>query len=162
VERESVSRIVHVAHGPPDNELPVALPSGISWHGAGVVLAILALLLYSTGIELLIMFRSEWQQVPAEDLSTAVGWRWHASTAAPRARDIGEKLNGLQVNGRPVTQLGEDFNDHGFNGRAWVPAGVLIDGEQILTLDRPGIANAERRIGRAAIVDAMPRISAIW
>lgn len=163
MERESVRRVVHVTHGPPENELPVVLTPDISWSDAGVVFAIPALLIYSTGIELLIMFRSVRQQVETtEDLSDAEGRRWHASTAMLHARDMTEKLNGLRVNGRSVTQLGEQFNDHGFNGRAWVPAGALVDGDQILTLDWPGIETAEQRIRRATIVNALPRITALW
>ncbi len=158
-ERESVQRIVQVEHEPPENELPVVLMPGISWSGAGVVFAIPALLLYSTGFELLIMYRSRWQQdVTGDDLSTAD----YASAAMLHARDISEKLNGLKVNGRSVTQLGEQFNDHGFNGRAWVPASALVDGDQVLTLDWPGLENAEQRIARKAIVDARPRVTALW
>lgn len=163
MERESVRRVVHVTHGPPENELPVVLTPGISWSNAGLVFAIPALLLYSTGIELLIMFRSVRQQVETtEDLSDAAGRQWYASTAMLHARDITDKLNGLKMNGRPVTQLGEQFIDHGFNGRAWVPAGALVDGDQILTLDWPGIETAGQRIARATIVNALPRVTALW
>jgi hypothetical protein len=72
------------------------------------------------------------------------------------------QLNGLKVNGRSVTQRGEQFNDHGFNGRAWVPAGALVDGGQIFTLDWPDIKNVEQRIARATIVDALPKVTALW
>jgi hypothetical protein len=163
MERESVRRVVHVTHGPPENELPVVLTPGISWSGTGVVFAIPALFLYSTGIELLIMFRSARQQVQTtEDLSEAEGRRRQASAATLHARGITEKLNGLKVNGRPVTQLGEQFNDHGFDGRAWVPAEALVDGDQILTLDWPGIETAEQRITSATIANGRPKITALW
>src|SRR5215472_12863972 len=117
-ERQSVRRVVHVAHEPPENELPVVLSPGISWSGAGVVIAIPALLLYSTGFELLIMYRTNRpREVTGDDLSYAD----YAGAATLHAREISEKLSGLKVNGRPVTQLGEQFHDHGFNGRAWCP-----------------------------------------
>jgi len=163
MERETISRIVHVQHAPPENELPVVLAPGISWSGVGVIFAIPALLLYSTGFELLIMFRSLRQQVATtEDLSDAEARQRYAHAATLRARDITEKLNGLKVNGRSVTQLGEQLNDHGFNGRAWVPAGALVDGDQVFTLDWPGIENVEQRISRAAIADALPMVTALW
>jgi hypothetical protein len=163
MERENISRIVRVEHAPPENELPVVLAPGISWRGAGVVFAIPALFLYSTGLELLIMFRSTRQQMAtAEDLSHARARQRYAHAARSHARDIGEKLNGLKVNGRSVTQLGEQFNDHGFSGRAWVPAAALVDGDQILTLDWPGIKNAEHVIARATIADALPKVTALW
>jgi len=109
------------------------------------------------------MFRSLRQQVvTTDDLSDAEARQRYAHAATLHARDITEKLNGLRVNGRPVTQLGEQFCDHGFNGHAWVPAGALVDGDQILTLDWPGIENAEQQIARATIVDALPRVMALW
>jgi hypothetical protein len=62
-----------------------------------------------------------------------------------------------------VTTLGGDFNDRGaYNGRAWVPAGVLVNGDQVVTLDWPGIAPAEQRITRATIVEALPGVTALW
>lgn len=70
-ERSSVRRDVHVAHEPPENELPVVLAPGISWTGAGVVFAIPALLLYSAGLELLIMYRSQRAPVVTGDDLTA-------------------------------------------------------------------------------------------
>lgn len=159
MEREGIKRIVRVEHAPPENELPVVLPSDITWSGAGVVFAIPALLLYTTGVELLIIYQT--QQPPVvtgDDRSSG-----DASAATLYARDIIEKLQGLKVNGRPVTSLGGDFNDRGrYDGREWVPARVLVNGDQVFTLDWPGIANVERRIARASIVDAMPRITTLW
>ncbi len=135
----------------------------MSWSGVGVVFAIPALLLYSTGFELLIMFRSLRQQVvTTEDLSEAEARRRYAHKAVQHTRDITERLHGLKVNGRSVTQLGEQFNDHGFNGRSWVPAGALVDGDQIVPLDWPGIENAEQRIARATIVDSLPGVTSLW
>jgi len=108
---------------------------------------------------LLIIYRSQWPpDVTGDDLSNAD----HASAAMLHAWDISEKLNGLKVNGRPVTQLGEQFRDHGFNGRAWVPAGDLVVGDQVATLDWPGIENSEQQTARATIVDAAPQITALW
>jgi hypothetical protein len=159
MERETVRRVVHVQHEPPDNELPVVLVADISWSGADVVFAIPALHLYSTGIELLIMYRTRWSPVVTGDDLTAADY---ASAATLHARDVAEKLNGLKVNGRSVTQLGESFNDHGFTGRAWVPAAALVDGDQILTLEWPGIGPAEKRIPRVTIVDALPKVKVLW
>ena len=86
----------------------------------------------------------------------------YASAATSHVRDIGEKLNGLKVNELSVTQLGGQFCDHGFNERARVPAGALVDGDQVFTLDGPGIENAEQRVERATIVDAIPKILTLW
>jgi len=163
MERESRRRFVRVTQGPPENELPAVVAAGISWSGAGVVFAVPALLVYSTGFELLIMFRSEWKQVETgEDLSDPLGRRWHAHEAMLHMRDIGEKLHGLRVNGRSVTQLGQHFNDHGFDGRGWVSAGTLAVGDQVLTLDWAGIESDGRVVPRAAFVDALPQVTALW
>jgi len=146
-------------HEPPDNEVPIVLAAEIAWHGTGVVFAIPALLLYSTGFVLLIVYRSRWPQVVTGDDLTRSDI---ARANMLHVRDIGEKLNGLKVNGWLVTQLGGDFNDHGYTGRAWVPAGVLVNGDQILSLDWPGIEQAEQRITRASIADAMGRVKVLW
>ena len=62
-----------------------------------------------------------------------------------------------------MMSLGGDSDDRGsYSGRAWVPAGVFLNGDQILTLDWPGIAGGEQRIARSTIVDAMPRVKALW
>jgi len=159
MEAERFKRVVRAAHEPPENELPVVLVPGISWSGAGVFFVIPALHLYSTGFELLILYRSQWPQAATgDDLSAAD----RASASLLHVREIGEKLNGLKVNGRPVEQLGEQFHDHGFDGRAWVPASALVDSDQIVTLDWPGIENAEHRIARSALVDALPKVTALW
>src|SRR5260221_10664621 len=90
---------------------PSSCAPGMSWSGVGVVFAIPALLLYSTGFELLIMFRSLRQQVvTTEDLSEAEARQRYAHKAVQHTRDTTERLHGLKVNGRSVTQLGEQFN----------------------------------------------------
>lgn len=158
-ERKSVQRVVRVSHEPPENEIPVVLVPGISWRGAGVMLTIPVLLLYSTGFELLIMYRCrQTQDVEGDNLTRAD----YASATMLHLRDISEKLNGLKVNGRPVTQLGEQFHDHGFNGRAWVPAADMVDGDQVVTLDWPGFEAARHRIARTAIADALREVTALW
>jgi hypothetical protein len=152
-----------VTLGPPDNELPAVVAAGISWSGTGVVLAIPALLVYSTGFEMLVIFRTQRKQLDTgDDLGDALGRRRHAHAAMLHMRDLGQKLNGLQVNGRPVTQLVKQFNDHGFDGRAWVVARTLAVRDQTVTLDWPGIDGAPQVLPRAAFVDALPRVTTLW
>jgi hypothetical protein len=75
MDREGIRQIVQEDYGPPENELPVVLPSDIAWSGAGVVLAIPALLLYSTGVELLIIYRTRSSPVVAGDNLTTADMR---------------------------------------------------------------------------------------
>jgi hypothetical protein len=120
-------RVIHASHGPPDNEIPAVLAPGVAWRGDGAVLAVPSLLVYTTGIELLVMYRTKATGRP----SLA-----EARAAAP--------LSGLTVNDRPVGALGGGYDDHGFTYRAWVP----LEGLDSVTfaLDWPGIEPARRHV----------------
>ena len=99
----------HPSNEPPENELPAVLATpGLVWHGDGIVLAIPALMIYTTGVYLLILYRTRRTQI--RDIE-------HARAAADR-------LRGLTANGRPVTLLGGQHRDYGFTYRAWVPFGT--------------------------------------
>jgi hypothetical protein len=96
----------HPSAEPPENELPAVLATpDLVWHGDDIVLAIPALMIYTTGAYLLVFYRTSHTQV--RDIE-------HARAAADR-------LRGLTANGRPVTLLGGEHRDYGFTYRAWVP-----------------------------------------
>jgi hypothetical protein len=99
-------RIMRTQHEPPENELPsvMATPE-LTWRGDGIVLAIPALMIYTTGIYLLVLYRTAHTQAKTIE---------HARTAA-------DKLRELRANGRPVTLLGGEHRDYGFTYRAWIP-----------------------------------------
>jgi hypothetical protein len=145
-ETTSRKRVFNVKYAPPEDEVPVALAPDIRWSGDGIALAVPSLLLYSTGFELLILVRSR-DKEPRD---------------FEQVDRIEERLRGLRINGRAVTLTGGEFLDHGSTWRAWVPASALVDGDQVVTLDWPGIEASERRIARETIVQALPNVTALW
>ena len=55
----SHGQITHTPYGPPENEIPVALGLNLVWRGEGTVMAVPSTLIYTTGTELLVIFRAE-------------------------------------------------------------------------------------------------------
>jgi hypothetical protein len=151
--------IRHAAHEPPGNELPVALatPDLVS-RGDDIALAIPSLLVYSMGIELLILGRYRHARTvdPAEDRQAA------ANRFTESARERAEQLPRLvTVNGRPVELLGGQGNEHGFTDRAWArfhPEVARTD--FVVSLSWPGAPTTTRTVDADAIADAVRRVLA--
>jgi hypothetical protein len=98
--------IFYARHEPPDNELPVILATTVAWRGAGLVVAVPSLQVYTTGVELLIMCRTRGKQVTGVEQVRATN---HALARS------------LRADGRPVELLAGWHQDHGFTYQAWVP-----------------------------------------
>jgi len=104
-------QVVNAVHGPPMNELPVPVVAAVAWRSAGVVLAIPALFVYTSGVEMTILYRTKDKKPSltsdraAGELASMRGWY--------------KRLNGLKINGIPIELLGAQFYDLGFNARAW-------------------------------------------
>jgi hypothetical protein len=142
-------QIRHPSHEPPANELPVALATPeLTWRGDGTGFAVPSLYVYTTGAELLIIFRARTEQPGGIERIGAI------SDSLPRS---------LRVNGYPVELLGGQHQNHGFTYRAWVaftpdePAPDLV-----LTLDWPGISPAEIRVAAADLAEAVAGAEALW
>lgn len=134
---------VYVSEGPPDNEIPVALAPGAAWGGESAVYAVPSLLVYTTGAELLVMYRTRDAQPRTIE---------HARASFP--------LHGLTVNGRPVDPLSGSFGDHGWTYRAWLQfrEGDFGTG-LILNLEWPGIPHAEHCVD--GVREAVQRVAII-
>jgi hypothetical protein len=137
--------IIYSSGGPPENELPAVLETpSVIWHGDGTVLAVPSLWVYTTGAEMLILYRARQAQSREIDNARLV------SDTLPR---------GLRVNGRAVTLLDGEFLDHGFRYRAWVP---FVTGERdlVFTLEWAGVEAGERRV--AGVGEAAGRAVVLW
>lgn len=104
MKRHSQRLVVKAPHRPPENEVPTVIASGIFWRSEGAVIAVPSLLVYTTGIELLIMYR-------VKDLQ---------ASGVEHVRATRDALRGLAANGRPVELLGGHYLDHGFTYGAWI------------------------------------------
>jgi GrpB-like predicted nucleotidyltransferase (UPF0157 family) len=135
-------------HQPPANELPTVLAPALTWRGDDAVLAIPALLVYTTGAELLLLYRRRAEQV--------------RSTAELRATRTA--LAGLTANGRPVDPLQGRYGEHGFTYRAWVPFAYSQradpSGDITFELDWPGMEPARHRV--TGIQEAAARAVVLW
>jgi hypothetical protein len=143
-------RVIHAHYGPPENELPVVLATpDVIWRGEEIVLAVPSLLVYTTGVELLIMCRAGQSQLRTIE---------HVRATAERLRD-------LKANGGQVGLLGGEYYDHGFTYRAWftfaangrdfIPAGDLT-----FVLEWPEVERAEHRV--PGVRDAAGRAVLLW
>lgn len=143
-------RIIHGHYGPPENELPVVLaPPEIMWRGDGIVMAIPSPLVYTTGVELLIMCRARQSQL----------------TTIEHARPTAERLRDLKANGGQVGMLGGEHYDHGFTYRAWFTFAangrdVIPTGDVTFVLERPEVERAEHR--EPGVRDAAGRTVLLW
>jgi hypothetical protein len=92
-------------HEPPPNELPAVLAPALTWRGDEIIMAIPSLLVYTTGADLLLIYRTRAEQA------------WDTENVrATRAA-----LRGLTANGRPVELQHGRYHEHGFTYQAWVP-----------------------------------------
>jgi hypothetical protein len=131
MKRRSQQLVVNAPHRPPENEVPVVITSGILWRSEGAVMAVPSLLVYTTGIELLIMYRVKGSQT------------WDVE----HVRATSDTLRGLTANGRPVELLGGQYLDHGFTYRAWIRSRERDLEEGIdFSLEWPGFEPTAHRI----------------
>jgi hypothetical protein len=124
------------------------LAPSLTCRGDGIILAIPALLVYTTGADLLLIYRGRAEQV------------WDTeSVRATRAA-----LRGLTANGRPVALQHGGYHGHGFSYQAWVPLepGQRADpgGDATVELDWPGIEPAGHRV--TGIREAAARAVVLW
>jgi hypothetical protein len=136
------------SYDPPENEVPFALATpDMMWRGDGTVIAVPALLVCSTGIELLILGCSQraWAG-PMKD-----------------ARATVEALKGLTVSGRHVDPRGGQNTAHGFTHPAWRSFLPDLGGRDLVfSLDWPTVEPAEHAVPAASIADAISRVAAFW
>jgi hypothetical protein len=129
-------RITHAAHEPPVNELPVVLGTPeLAWRGDGIVFAIPSLLIYTTGVEILILCRTRYPQIKNIE----------------NARASADALRNLVANGMPVELLsGGERHEHGLTYRAWVSfasGGLDVRGGDLrFALEWPGVEPAEHQV----------------
>jgi hypothetical protein len=132
----SSGRIFHARHEPPEDELPAILATPwVVWRGDGIVLAIPALMIYTTGVYLLILYRTRYTQV--RDIE--------------EARAAADRLRGLKANGRAVTLLGGEHRGYGFTYRAWAEfstsEGDALPGDSVsFELEWPEVDRAAHRV----------------
>jgi GrpB-like predicted nucleotidyltransferase (UPF0157 family) len=135
-------------HEPPPNELPAVLAPALTWQGDEVIMAIPSLLVYSTGAELLLIYRARAEQA----------WDTENVRAARAA------LRGLTANGRPVEPQHGSYREHGFTYQAWVPfehsQRADPSGDITFELDWPGIEPARHRV--TGIREAAARAVVLW
>lgn len=134
---------------PPANELPVALATPeILWRGEGIVLAIPAMHVYTSGVEVFIFCRTT--DIQPREIS--------------HAREIGSALDhGLKVSGTALHAQHGDHEDYGFTYRSWVPfAPDQYGNDLVFALDWPGIMPGQRGVSGEKIAAAIGRVSTLW
>lgn len=125
--------------------MPVAIASSVLWRSEEAVMAIPSLLVYTTGVELLIMYRVKGLQ--ASDIE--------------HVRATRDALRGLTANGRPVELLGGQHLDHGFTYGAWIRLhdGDLEEGINF-SLEWPGFEPTTYRID--GLRETTGRVIILW
>jgi hypothetical protein len=146
MSERSQQRIFNPRHRPPENEVPVAVATpNVQWRAEGTVMAVPSVLVYTSGIWLLVLFRTAAKQsrVPEEVAAQS------------------NALHGLTANGRPVELLAGEHNDHGFTYSAWVE--FIEDNLRTgikFNLEWPGIQSGERRVSE--LMDARNQVITLW
>jgi hypothetical protein len=148
-DHQNSQLIVHPGHyGRPENEVPFALATpDMMWHGDGTLIAVPSLLVYSTGVELLILGFSQraWAGPMQDGLATA------------------QALHGLTVSGRQIDLLGGHNTAHGFHHPAWRPFLPDLGGRDLVfALHWPDVEAAEHRVPAVSVADAISRVRTLW
>jgi hypothetical protein len=136
-------------YGPPANEVPVALATpDVVWRGKGIVFAVPALHVYTTGAEVFIFCRTTDKQ--PRDI--------------PHASRISEVLEcGLRVNGTALYPKHGSHEDYGFTFRSWHAFRAdEVRNDLTFSLDWPGITPGERRVPWEEIATAVGRVTTLW
>lgn len=135
-------------HKPPFNELPAVLETPqLASFGEEIVLAVPALLVYTTGAELLIMCRSRKERNR--------GMNDVSDTAAVLDRSI-------RVNGVAVELLGGQHYEYGFTYRAWTLFRPDEGSDLIFSFSWPEVPTATARIEADQLADAVRRVVTLW
>jgi hypothetical protein len=151
----------HPAHEPPFSELPAVLATpDLVGRADHIALAIPSLLVYSTGIELLILCRYREGRIddPTEDRQALA----HRLTES--ARDTSDQLPRLvTVNGTPVELLGGRSDRHGFTYRAWSLFRSEVDGtDLVISLSWPGVPTTTVTVDAPQLADVVQRVVTLW
>jgi hypothetical protein len=153
--------LIRPAHEPPFSELPAVLATpDLVGRADHIALAIPSLLVYSTGIELLVLCRyREGRTVDRTEDPQQV-----ANRGIESARELADQLPRLiSVNTNPVELLGGRSDQHGFTYRAWAPFWTEDAGtDVVISLSWPGVPTATRTIEAAEVAAAMQRVVALW
>lgn len=133
---------------PPANEIPAMVDTDLSWRGDGIVIAIPSLLVYTTGVEPLIICRTRYGGMNDDEHSGASR----------------ERLRGLRANGIQVQLLRGYHQEHGFTYSAWVPfirhGSRGPDYDLAFELEWPGIGSAAHSV--SGIAEAVRAAEALW
>ena len=154
--------LVRPEHQSPVNEIPAVLatPELVS-RADQIAVAIPALLVYSTGIELLIICRyQEGRTAPGGADPQEVARR-----ATEQARQTADQVPRLiTVNTRPVEMLGGHSDAvHGWTYRAWSRFEPRAAGADLLVgLSWPGVPSATISVGAPRLADAVRRVVTLW
>ncbi len=154
--------LVRPAHQPPVNEIPAVLttPELVS-RADQIAVAIPSLLVYSTGVELLILCRyREERTAPSGADPQQV-----ANRATEQARETAGQIPRLiTVNTKPVEMLGGHSDaQHGWTYRAWsrfLPEAAGAD--LVVGLSWPGVLSVTVSVGAARLADAVRRVVTLW
>ncbi|HMH90979.1 MAG TPA: GrpB family protein [Streptosporangiaceae bacterium] len=145
---ERIGSFFPAQHEPPPNELPAVLAPALTWPGDEIIMAIPSLLVYTTGVDLLLIYRTRAEQ-PRD---------------TENARATAAALRGLTANGRPVELQHGRHDEHGFTYRAWVPfehsQRADPSGDITFELDWPGIEPARHRV--TGIREAAAQAVVLW
>lgn len=151
----------HLAHEPPVNEIPAVLATPeLASQTDQIAMAIPSLLVYSTGIELLIICRyREGRTAPSAGDRQDIAHR-----ATEQARQTADQLPRLiTVNAKPVEMLGGQSDKHGFTYRAWARFRPEHAGtDLVIGLSWPEIPAATVTVGAAQLADAVRRVVTLW
>lgn len=149
--QETLSSLsINKEHEPPDDELPgIADPGHVIWRGISAVVAVPVLMVFTTGVELLLLGRGD--SLAMNDHAT-----YKAFIDGLGGRPIAGGVE-FGVNGQPISTLGGQARKHTFRQRGWI-AGT--DRDLVFSLRWPdvGIEYAERVVAQALIADAARKI----
>ena len=155
-------RIVHhPGHEPPVNEIPAVLATpDLASRADHIALAIPSLLVYSTGVELLILCRyREGRTVDrTEDRQEAANRHLESLR-----ENVDQMPRRITVNRNPVEMLGGQGDSYGFTQSAWArfrpeAAGAAL----VVSLSWPGVPTITSTIDAAQITDAVRRVITLW
>jgi hypothetical protein len=114
---ESVGLIVRPQHGPPVNELPSAVDVAAAWIGDGVAVGVASCLVYSTGVLLTVLGRTQARR--SGDIHEA------ARRVQAGLEDRPGAVFRLIVNGGRAGLMGGNHQDYGWEHRLWKAFGDI-------------------------------------
>jgi hypothetical protein len=150
--QSSHSQQIWPGHRPPLNELPVPVTAKLVWRSEGVALAIPSLLVYTTGIEMYILYRTHTMQATGVEATVKASRAWR------------QKLVGLTINGVPVEVLGTQYFDFGSTTHVWSSfephRGKVADEDLSFKLDWPEFADNVRVV--RGVYSEIAKVTILW